>query len=187
VYGNVNRDILTETDVPTPFSPYGVTKLAGEHLVNSYHENFDVPATTLRFFTVFGPRQRPDMAFQRVIEALLSGKEFVVYGDGTQVRDFTYVEDIVQGCIAAEQRGISGGIYNLGGTNLASLNNALDLIQELSGKKLKIKYIEKQNGDVAKTRANIGKAMKELLYRPSISLAEGLKRQFQYQSSLVPE
>ncbi|MDP1678348.1 MAG: GDP-mannose 4,6-dehydratase [Bacteroidota bacterium] len=185
VYGNVDRDILTETDVPTPFSPYGVTKLAGEHLVNSYRANFGVPVTSLRFFTVFGPRQRPDMAFQRVVEALINGNEFVVYGDGTQVRDFTYVEDIVNGCIAAANRGRAGEVYNLGGTNLASLNDALNLLQEIAGKKLNIKYIEKQSGDVSKTRANISKAQSDLQYQPHISLAEGLKRQFLYQSSLT--
>lgn len=185
VYGNVDRDIFTETDVPMPFSPYGVTKLAGEHLVNSYHANYGVPASSLRFFTVFGPRQRPDMAFQRIVEALIDGKEFSVYGDGTQVRDFTYVEDIVNGCIAAAHRGKSGEIYNLGGTNLASLNEVLNLVQEIGGKKLNIKYVEKQSGDVKKTRANIAKAQRDLLYQPNVSLAEGLKRQFLYQSLLV--
>ncbi len=181
IYGNSNREVLAETDVPHPFSPYGVTKLAAEHLVFSYRENHGVPGVALRFFTVFGPRQRPDMAFQRIVLSVIAGSEFAVYGDGTQVRDFTFVGDIVDGCIAAGARGADGGLYNLGGTNHASLNEVIGLIGDVAGKKVKVKYIDRQKGDVLKTHADIRRAQKDLGYAPKISLREGLKQQYEYE------
>jgi nucleoside-diphosphate-sugar epimerase len=183
VYGNVNRESLSESDVPSPYSPYGVSKLAGEHLAMSYFANFDVPTVSLRFFTVFGPRQRPDMAFQRLIESALTKKEFSVFGDGTQVRDFTYVGDIVDALIKAASSPLSGRIYNIGGTNHASLNEVIDLISKITGADIPVTYRPKQKGDVLRTHANIELAKKEIGYNPLVSLEEGLRRQYRHHLS----
>jgi UDP-glucuronate 4-epimerase len=177
VYGNSNKAEFEEGDVLRPFSPYGVTKLAGEHLVNAYHSNFGLPVVSARYFTVFGPRQRPDMAFQRMIQAVSAESEFAVYGDGEQVRDFTFVEDIVQGSIACAEKGKRGEVYNLGGNNLASVNTVIQVIESIMGRKLRARRIEAAKGDVRSTRASIRKASLEFGYTPSISLADGLKAQ----------
>lgn len=183
VYGNVRREVLREADVPEPYSPYGVTKLAGEHLVASYHANFNLPTVALRFFTVFGPRQRPDMAFQRIMEALRDQTTFTVFGDGRQVRDFTYVDDIVAGCLAAGASGRAGAVYNLGGSNTASLNEVLALAEEVSGRKLQLERKGKERGDVDRTCAGIDLAQKELAYRPTVDLREGLRRQWLFEAA----
>lgn len=181
IYGDTDREIFSEADVPSPFSPYGVTKLAGEHLVFSYHRNFGLPAVALRFFTVFGPRQRPDMAFQRIIEAALSGEKFTLFGDGKQVRDFTYVADIVDGCIRAAEKGNDGTVYNLGGTNHVSMLDVLSLTEELIGKLLNIERTGVQKGDVRRTHADIGRAKKDFGYAPKTDLRKGLSDQIEFE------
>ncbi len=185
IYGNSQQETLTETDVPKPFSPYGVTKLAGEHLVVSYSQNFQVPTASLRFFTVFGPRQRPDMAFQRIAESIIGNKAFPMYGDGSQIRDFTFVSDIVDGCISAAEKGISGDVYNLGGSNLSSMREVLDFMNQISDGKLKVDYLAAQKGDVFKTSANIKKAQAVLGYNPLVRLHDGLTEQFNYVKSML--
>jgi UDP-glucose 4-epimerase len=186
VYGNSAREVLSEDDLPSPFSPYGVTKLAAEHLAASYHANFGVPAVTLRFFTVFGPRQRPDMAFQRIVRSLLEEQPFVVYGDGEQVRDFTYVDDIVSGCLLAGEHGIPGAVYNLGGANAASMNAVFGLLEKISGKRLDVRHVAVQKGDVRRTRASIRRAQEILGYSPNTPLAEGLQLQWDYVRASMP-
>jgi len=135
---------------------------------------------SLRYFTVYGPGQRPDMAFRKLFERLLHGGAFHVYGDGRQTRDFTYIDDIVNGTILAWERGAPGEVYNLGGGSRISLNEVLAIAAELTGKKPLVEYRESQKGDVRNTAADIGKARRELKYEPAVAIAKGLQRQWQW-------
>jgi|Deesub1362B_J571_1020462.scaffolds.fasta_scaffold01834_3 UDP-glucose 4-epimerase len=180
VYGDVDSLPMRETDNPRPVSPYGVSKLAGEHLCYLYWKNFGVPTVSLRYFTVYGERQRPDMAFHRFIKAILTQDEIVVYGDGRQTRDFTYVRDIVEANILAVKYAKSGEVFNIGGGNRISINEVIRILEELTGLKAKVKYIEKQKGDVRDTYADISKAKKELGYNPRVDIKEGLKREIEW-------
>ena len=121
VYGAAEHYPTSEVDLPAPMSPYGVTKLAAEHLCSLYHRNYGVPTVSLRYFTVFGPRQRPDMAMHRLIDSAINGSEFTMFGDGSQIRDFTYVGDIVEANIAAATAPAAvGGVFNIGGGSAAN-------------------------------------------------------------------
>lgn len=180
VYGDVDSLPMRERDAPKPVSPYGVSKLAGEHLCYLYWKNFGVPTVSLRYFTVYGERQRPDMAFHRFIKAILTQDEIVVYGDGRQTRDFTYVRDIVEANLLAVKYAKSGEVFNIGGGNRISVKEAIRILEELTGLKAKIKYIEKQKGDVRDTYADISKAKKELGYNPRVDIKEGLKREIEW-------
>ncbi len=180
VYGNQGAQLLREDMIPSPISPYGVTKLAGEHLVNLYWKNYGVPGVSLRFFTVFGPRQRPDMAFQRLIEAALNGSQFTVYGDGKQTRDFTYVSDVIEACVNAAHKGKDGEVYNVGGGNVASLNDVIVMVKEITGARLNLNYVEPQKGDVQHTRADITKAKREIKFNPNVPLMEGSRKQIDF-------
>jgi len=180
VYGDAETLPTPETALPRPTSPYGVTKLAGEHLCYLYWRNFEVPCVSLRYFTVYGPGQRPDMAFRKLFERLLHGGAFHVYGDGRQTRDFTYIDDIVNGTILAWERGAPGEVYNLGGGSRISLNEVLAIAAELTGKTPLVEYRESQKGDVRNTAAGIGKARRELKYEPVVAIAEGLQQQWQW-------
>jgi len=133
VYGNAEAYPTKETTSPKPISPYGVSKLAAEHLMCLYASEFEVPTVSLRYFTVFGPRQRPDMAFNRFISAAFQGKEIVVYGDGEQMRDFTYIDDVVDANLLAAERGRPGSVMNIGGGTNASVGEVLDIISSLLG------------------------------------------------------
>ena len=133
VYGNATKVPMREDDLPRPHSPYGVTKLAAEQLGNLYHANYGVPVTAVRYFTVYGPRQRPDMAFHRFMRASAEGRPIDVFGDGDQTRDFTFVSDAVDATIAAARRGIPGRAYNIGGGSRVTLNQALDILQAVIG------------------------------------------------------
>ncbi len=163
-----------------PVSPYGVTKLAAEQLCYSYWKNYQIPTTSLRYFTVYGPRQRPDMAFHRFMRALLDGETIEIYGDGKQTRDFTFVSDIVNGNLLAMQSSLVGGIFNLGGGSRVVLNDVLETIQQVAGKGAKIVYRDVQRGDVKHTLADTSKAMSELAYRPQVDLSTGLKEQWEW-------
>ena len=180
VYGDAETLPTPETVTPRPTSPYGVTKLAGEHLCYLYWRNFGVPCVSLRYFTVYGPGQRPDMALCKLIACLLHGGAFHIYGNGRQTRDFTYIDDIVNGTILAWERGIPGEVYNLGGGSRTSLNEVLALAAELTGKKPLVKYRESQKGDVRDTAADITKARRELKYEPKVAIADGLQQQWQW-------
>ena len=185
VYGNLHVPSLREDMLLRPVSPYGVTKLASERLVHVYWENFGLPVISLRFFSVFGPRQRPDMAFQRLIDAALNGKEFTVYGDGSQTRDFTFVSDAVQACVNAALYERKGEVYNVGGGNIASVNEVVAMVREITGSHLTPRYVEPQKGDVAHTCSDITKARKEIRFTPEVSLFDGLRRQIEYHSRVV--
>lgn len=176
VYGQAERLPMRETDPTHPHSPYGVTKLAAEHLACLYHANFGVPTVSLRYFTVYGPRQRPDMAFHRFTRALLEGRPLTVYGDGEQTRDFTFVSDIVAANLAAAERGVPGGVYNIGGGSRVTLRHCLDTLMAIIGQG-RIDYQATQHGDVRHTFADTGRAREELGWQPQVTLEEGLRRQ----------
>lgn len=178
VYGNARELPMREdSSIPRPYSPYGVTKLAAEHLVGLYNSNYGLPAVSCRFFTVYGPRQRPDMAFHRFMTAGLEGRAITVYGSGGQTRDFTFVGDIVRGLLLA-RKSTSGQVYNLGGGNRVSLNHALDTLQSVMGRDLQREVTEPERGDVKDTWADTSKAADELGWTPSTSLEEGLRAEY---------
>lgn len=179
VYGNAESFPTAENVSPRPVSPYGVTKLAAEHLATLYASEFGLPTVSLRYFTVFGPRQRPDMAFHRFISDALQGKELTVYGDGEQSRDFTFIDDIVAANILAAERGERGGVYNLGGGTQATVNQVLEIIREELGG-LKVRYLEKQAGDARHTSADTMRARQVLGFAPKVDLREGIRREMQW-------
>jgi nucleoside-diphosphate-sugar epimerase len=147
VYGNITDLPVQENSQTVPISPYGVTKLAAEHLCKLYAYNFGIPTVSLRYFTVYGPRQRPDMGIHKFIRAVLTGKEITIYGDGRQSRDFTYISDIVSANIAAATCPVApGSVFNIGGGSCISVNELVDVIQTLAKKRTHIRYVEKQAG-----------------------------------------
>jgi len=177
VYGDAEALPTTEDQILKPLSPYGATKALGEHLCYLYHRSFGVPTVNLRYFSVYGPRQRPDMAFHRAIEAALDQREFVLYGDGRQTRDFTFVADIVHGTISASEHGRPGTSYNLGGGSRVSMLDVLDVIRVEAGR-LQVRHEEAQRGDARDTSSDIGRAASDLGYAPTHTVLEGLKEQF---------
>jgi UDP-glucuronate 4-epimerase len=181
IYGQAEKLPTRETDTPQPFSPYGTTKLAAEHLCQLYHGNYGVQTVILRYFSVFGPRQRPDMAFTIFSRAALHGGPIAVFGDGRQTRDFTYVGDIVTATrAAAHAAGAVGGVYNIGGGSQISVLHAVSLIQEFAGRPLEITHLPAQEGDVRNTGADTARARADLGYRPQTDFEEGLRAQFDW-------
>ncbi len=176
VYGDAESLPTSEDQILKPLSPYGATKALGENLCYLYHRSYAVPAVSLRFFSVYGPRQRPDMAFNRAIDAALSGREFTVFGDGLQTRDFTFVSDIVDGTLAAAEHGRAGACYNLGGGSRVSMQETLQIIRDEVGR-LDVRYEPSQRGDARDTAADITLAQRDLGYHPTRSVAQGLKEQ----------
>jgi len=181
IYGQAESRPTPEDVVPRPFSPYGVTKLAAEHLCSLYHRNYGVDAVSLRFFTVYGPRQRPDMAFTSFCRAIRARTPITVFGDGRQSRDFTYVSDIVAGIrSAAATPDISGAVLNLGGGAEVSVSQVLDLLSGFAGRTLEISYADAQRGDVRSTSADCTRARSVIGYTPTVSVPEGLRQQFEW-------
>lgn len=185
VYGETAKFPSCEEDLPAPVSPYGVSKLAAEHLMRLYHHNYGLHTVSLRYFTVYGPRQRPDMAFHRLCAAVLRGDEFVVFGNGEQSRDFTFIDDIVQANIDSATLGAPGGVYNLGGGTRISMNDVIKMVGEIAGKTPRIRYIERQMGDVSHTGASTERAQKDLHFQPRVTLREGLAREIEYLDRVV--
>ena len=183
VYGDAATIPMREDAVPHPLSPYGVTKLAAEHLCHLYSANHGVPATSVRYFTVYGPRQRPDMAFNRFLKAARRGDPIAVFGDGGQTRDFTFVTDAVAGTIAAGERGVPGRAYNLGGGSRVSLNQVLDIIGRVTGQSLHIERGPAQKGDVRDTYADTSLARTDLGFQPTVTLADGLAEEYRWLAS----
>lgn len=180
IYGEQEGVMIEDVTVPKPNSPYGATKLASENLGLIYSSNYDLPITSLRYFTVYGPRQRPDMAFFRFIKANLLGEEMTIFGDGKQIRDFTFISDIIDANLNCMKSEIHGNVLNIGGGKTYSVRDVLNKIEIITGKKNKLIFAEKQKGDVKRTEACIDKAIETISYSPKISLNEGLEKQISW-------
>ncbi|KQY55358.1 UDP-glucose 4-epimerase [Aeromicrobium sp. Root495] len=179
VYGDAERFPTVETDMPRPFSPYGVTKLAAEHMCGLYARNFGVPTVSLRYFTVYGPRQRPDMAFTRFVRAAVEGTPIHIYGDGHQTRDFTFVDDIVRANVTAARAEVRpGSVYNVAGGSNVSVREVLALIEEMSQKDLLVEYQPSVAGDVRVTRGSTSLIESDLGWKAEVDLREGLERHY---------
>jgi nucleoside-diphosphate-sugar epimerase len=182
VYGDAEALPMREDNLLKPFSPYGVTKLAGENLCFLYYRNYEIPTISLRYFTVFGPRQRPDMGIYKFVKSFLDGSEIKVFGDGNQTRDFTYISDVVEANVLAANTSIRGEIFNIGGGNRITVNELIKIISQITGKDTKILYIDDQKGDVKDTWADIDKAKSLLKWSPSINISDGLQEFIKWMS-----
>jgi nucleoside-diphosphate-sugar epimerase len=180
VYGDDTPLPMRETAVPGPLSPYGVTKLAAEHLCNLYHANHGVPCVSLRYFTVYGPRQRPDMAFHRFLRAAIASEPITLYGDGEQTRDFTFVADAAAATGDAATRGVPGRVYNIGGGSRVSVNHVLELVGRLAGRPLDVRREGAQKGDMRDTYADTGRARADLGFAPTVTIEEGLAAEYEW-------
>lgn len=188
VYGQAEAFPTTEDVLPKPHSPYGVTKLAAEHMCSLYHSNHGLATVSLRYFSVYGPRQRPDMAFNRFSRAIIDGGTIEVYGDGHQTRDFTYVGDIVRATrAAAESEAAVGNVYNIGGGSRISVRDALGLLEEFAGKGAEVRYLDTQLGDVRDTGADSSAAQRDLGFEPATQVREGLAAEFEWMAGRIAE
>jgi UDP-glucose 4-epimerase len=180
VYGDTAALPLQEQAACRPVSPYGVTKLAAEHLANLYHSNLGTPVVSLRYFTVYGPRQRPDMAFHRFLKAARDGASIRLFGDGGQTRDFTFVDDIVAATRAAADSGRPGGVYNVGGGERVALSDVIARIEKVTGRRLDVIREDAQKGDMRDTFADTSAARRDLGFRSTVGLDEGLAREWDW-------
>ncbi|HEX5133428.1 MAG TPA: NAD-dependent epimerase/dehydratase family protein [Candidatus Krumholzibacteria bacterium] len=180
VYGQTARLPMQEDHPTRPRSPYGVTKLAGEALCLLYGANHGVPVACLRYFTVYGPRQRPDMAFHKFIRAAFAGTPAEVYGSGAQTRDFTYVADAVAANVAAMEYDGGATVFNVGGGSRVTLNHVLDIIADVTRRTLDLRFMDEQKGDVMHTYADVSLAAAELGYRPTVPVEEGIVREAEW-------
>ena len=174
VYGNAKQMPMSESALPSPVSPYGVTKLSGEQLCNLYHFNYGLPVVSLRYFTVYGPRQRPDMAFHKFVRAGILGEPIDVYGDGKQTRDFTYVDDAVEANLSAMRYTKPHGVFNVGGGATVTLQYVVQLIEAALGKKLQARFQPPVPGDVGHTHADPRLAEAELGFRARRRVEDGI-------------
>ncbi|KQQ90765.1 NAD-dependent epimerase/dehydratase family protein [Arthrobacter sp. Leaf137] len=181
VYGDAESYPTSESDRPMPMSPYGVTKLAAEHLATLYAKNFGLPTVSLRYFTVYGPGQRPDMAFNKFLRAAINDQPIPVYGDGTQIREFTHVADIVEANIRAwKRRPQPGSVINLSGGSSVTVNEVLETIAGITGKTLNVQRLEKVAGDVFRTGGSTLLASDLLGWKPSIDIETGLRSEYEW-------
>lgn len=180
VYGDEVSLPMAEDARPQPVSPYGVTKLSAEQLCHLYHVNYQVPAVSMRYFTVYGPRQRPDMGFHQFFVAAMRNEPIAVFGDGRQTRDFTFVTDAVAGTVAASTRGTPGAVYNIGGGSRVELLDVFELIGRITGRTLRLNMIDQQAGDMRDTYADTARARTDLAFVPAVTLEQGLRAQFQW-------
>jgi UDP-glucuronate 4-epimerase len=185
VYGEAESYPTSEDTTPQPISPYGITKLGCEHLARAYAVGFGLDAVVLRYFTVYGPRQRPDMFFRRVCTALSAGSSFEIYGTGEQSRSYTEVGDVVTATIAAMERAPNGAVYNVGGGEEASMLEAIALLERISGRTLDVTHVEAVRGDVRRTKADVTRIRDALGWEARMSLADGLTRMWSWASGRV--
>ena len=184
VYGDAERYPTDETLLPRPFSPYGVTKLAGEHLVLLYGRNFGVPVSALRYFTVYGPRQRPDMAFHRFCRSMLRGEPIIVYGDGTQSRDFTFIADAIEANVRAWTRSAAQGVYNVGGGSQVEVREAIALLERFLGVAAQVRFEPRPPGDPLRTRADAERIRADLEFVPATPIEHGLAAEAEWARGL---
>jgi len=184
VYGDAERYPTPESSLPHPNSPYGITKLACEHLAGAYARSFGLEAVGLRYFTVYGPRQRPDMAFTRIAEALAEGRPFELYGDGGQSRSFTYVADAVEATVLA-LGAEPGQLYNVGGGGEATMREAIELFERISGRTLELRTQPPAAGDMRRTKADTSRIRADLGWEPATALEDGLRSQWEWASGRV--
>jgi nucleoside-diphosphate-sugar epimerase len=180
VYGDHVEMPMREDALPQPVSPYGVSKLAAEQLCYLYYSNHGVPAVSLRYFTVYGPRQRPDMGFHKFLRAAIRQEPIVVFGDGEQTRDFTFVADAVSATVAAATRGVPGRVYNIGGGSRVSINEVLEMIGRLSGARPLVTTDPAQKGDMRHTYAETWLARTDLGFQPTVDLEAGLAAEYKW-------
>ena len=184
VYGEAERYPTPEETPPRPLSPYGITKLTCEHLARAYGRSFDLDAVVLRYFNAYGPRQRPDMAFPRIMGALLSGVPFALFGDGEQSRSFTYVLDVVEATILAMEGAAPGALYNVGGGEEATMNAVITTLERVAGRRLDVRREPPVPGDQRRTKADTSRIGGELGWEPRTSLEDGLRAQWQWAASV---
>ncbi len=185
VYGNAETFPTPETVCPQPVSPYGITKLAAERLGKLYHQNFGVPCVYLRYFTVYGPRQRPDMAFHKFFKWILQDQPISIYGDGQQTRDFTFISDAVAANLLAAIVPLAvGEVFNIGGGSRVVLAEVINIMERIVGRPIKKNFVEKARGDARHTSADVSKAKTILGYQPQVSLTEGLRQEWEWMKSL---
>jgi nucleoside-diphosphate-sugar epimerase len=185
IYGEAEGYPTPEDAVPRPISPYGITKLASEHLARAYTREFGLHGVVLRYFTIYGPRQRPDMAFTRMVTSLAEGLPFELFGDGKQSRSFTYVDDVVEATIAAMEGAPAGGVYNVGGGAEVSMLDAIEVLGRVAGRRLEIVRGPRVEGDVARTAADISRIEAELGWKPGTSFEDGLGAQWNWAADRV--
>lgn len=185
VYGRIATG--TENSSLNPISPYGVTKLAAEKLAMAYYHNFNLPVVVLRYFSIYGPRQRPDMGYHIFIRSLLKNELITIYGDGKDIRSNTYIDDCVKGTILALENGQAGEIYNIGGGETIDVNTVINMLEEITGQKAHIEYKSARPGEQRVTTAEISKARQELGYQPQTSIREGLAKQVAWQKTIQGE
>jgi nucleoside-diphosphate-sugar epimerase len=185
VYGDNVPMPMREDALPQPVSPYGVTKLAAEQLCYLYYINHRVPTVALRYFTVYGPRQRPDMGFHKFLRAAIRKEPVSLYGDGEQTRDFTFVHDAVGATIAAATKGVPGRVYNVGGGSRVSMNQVIDIIGRVSGRQLIVNREDAQKGDMRHTYADTALAHRDLDFAPRVGLEAGLAAEFTWLSGVL--
>ncbi|HXH09628.1 MAG TPA: NAD-dependent epimerase/dehydratase family protein [Alphaproteobacteria bacterium] len=184
VYGDVTTLPMREDALPKPLSPYGVSKLSAEHLCYLYWKNYGVPTIALRYFTVYGPRQRPDMAFHRFLRLMLQGQPIPIYGDGEQKRDFTYIDDIVEANLLAFQTPLAGEVFNIGGGTTITLIDAIGVCEEVTRRRAKLDIQPAEKGDVRQTLADVSRAAQHLGYHPKVRLRQGLEAEWQWVQEL---
>ena len=185
IYGDAESFPTREDAIPKPLSPYGITKLACEHLAYAYASSFGLDCVALRYFTVYGPRQRPDMFFRRVCERLADGGLFEIYGSGEQSRSFTYVSDVVEATRAAMERAPAGATYNVGGGEEATMLEAIAVLEGVSGRTLQTRRVESAKGDMARTKADISRIRAELSWQPRTPLRDGLAAMWSWTAARV--
>ena len=185
VYGDAERYPTPEDTVPRPLSPYGITKLACEHLAGAYGSEFGLQVVTVRYFTIYGPRQRPDMAFTKMVSCLAEGRAFELYGDGSQSRSFTYVDDAVEATIRAMELASRGSVLNVGGGSEVSMLEAIEMLGRIAGRRLETVRHARREGDAARTAADTTRIRTELGWEPATAFEDGLAAQWRWAAARV--